>query len=158
MHQVLQSLNATPGVVGSLVSSLDGRVLAHAFPAVFDDVALQEAATAVADGASGLETVTGPVQLLELRYAQTRVVAKPMPRGHLLLLCSATVNVQALVISLSVASKRLEKLIVAPEPEPPAAAIEPPAPEPAPAVESAVPAASAQPQRSKGKRKWFPSV
>ncbi len=157
MQPLLDSLNTVPGVVGSMVCTQDGRLLAHSFPAVFDASSLQQAATVLADGATGLETVTGAINLVDLRYQQARMILKPVTGGHLLLLCAATVNIQALVISLSVASKKIEKLIAEPEP------VDVPVPEPeAPAAaapaEDAPGEATSEPSKSKGKRTWWPSV
>ncbi len=169
MQPLLEGLNQVPGVVGSLVCAQDGRVLAHAFPPVFDASSLQDAATVLADGAAGLETVTGPIDVVDLRYPQARVIVKPMTSGHVLLLCSSAVNVQTLLITLSVAVKKLEKLAVAPaeEPAPIAAApaeaaawaeAAPPAPEDPPSPEAAPEPEPARPSKPKGKTNWWPSV
>lgn len=159
MQPLLDSLNTVPGVVGSMVCTQDGRLLAHSFPAVFDPSSLEQAATVLADGATGLETVTGAINLVDLRYAQARMILKPMTGGHLLLLCAATVNVQALVISLSVASKKIEKLMAEPQPvealAPAVEALEVEVSEPAEAAPSDP---TSEPSKSKGKRNWWPSV
>ena len=155
MQPLLESLSTMPGVVGSLVCAQDGRLLAHAFPAVFDEAALREAATVLADGATGLETVTGPISIVDLRYAQARMIVRPMTGGHLLLLCAPSVNVPALVISLTVATKKIEKLMA----EPPAEVEEDVVlDDPSPAVEAPpAEAPSAEPGKPKGKT-WWPSV
>lgn len=159
MQPLLDSLNTVPGVVGSMVCSQDGRLLAHSFPAVFDESSLQQAATVLTDGATGLETVTGAINLVDLRYAQARMILKPMTGGHLLLLCAATVNVQALVISLSVASKKIEKIMAEPPPvEALASDAGAPAVEAPPPAEDAPSEPTSEPSKSKGKRNWWPSV
>jgi predicted regulator of Ras-like GTPase activity (Roadblock/LC7/MglB family) len=111
MQTVLAQLNTVPGVVGSLLCGADGALLAEAFPPVFDRAVLAEVSKTVADTATGLATVTGPVNLVDLRYPSARIVVKPMAGAHLLFLCSAAANVQTLAISVSVAAPRLEKLV-----------------------------------------------
>ena len=151
METLLAKLNAVPGVVGSMICDPEGRVLGQSFPPAFDVARLGEAAAVLADGAVGLESVTGPIGLVDLRYGNARIVARPMPEGLLLLLCSRAVNLQLLLIEASVAGKRLEKLVAAPEER---AA---PAPEPAAAADPAVDA-PADPGKPKKKKSWWPSV
>ncbi len=161
MEPLLDSLNAVPGVVGSFVCSPDGRILAHAFPDTFDESSLQESASVLADGALGLATVTGPVGLVDLRYGDARIVVKPMAGALLMLLCTKAVNLQMLVISVSVASKKIEKLVIAPrededEGDVPAAAE--PASEPA-AQAAAEPEPEPKAEKPKPKKRgWWPSV
>jgi predicted regulator of Ras-like GTPase activity (Roadblock/LC7/MglB family) len=126
MESVLKQLNTVPGVVGSMVCDVEGGVVSRTFPALFDDQVLTSAARILVDGAAGLETVTGKVGMIDLRYADARIVVRPMTGGHLLLLCAAQLNVQLLNISASVAVPKLERLVAArPPPGPPAAASKP---------------------------------
>jgi predicted regulator of Ras-like GTPase activity (Roadblock/LC7/MglB family) len=123
MESVLKQLNAVPGVVGSMVCDLEGAVVSKTFPALFDDEVLTSAARILVDGAAGLETVTGKVGMIDLRYADARIVVRPIAGAHLVLLCAAQANLQLLNISTSVALPKLEKLVAArPPPAPPAAA------------------------------------
>jgi predicted regulator of Ras-like GTPase activity (Roadblock/LC7/MglB family) len=111
MQTLLEELNAIPGVVGSLVCGAGGEVLAQAFPPLFDREALAGAAKVVAESTAGLDTVTGAVQLLDLRYASARLVVRPVTGGNLLFLCSPSMNLQPLAISVSVAVPKLEALV-----------------------------------------------
>lgn len=133
MQALLATLNEVPGVVGSMVCDMEGRVLVQSFPALFEAATIQEAATVLADASMGLETITGPLGLLDLRYADSRVILKPAASKLLALLCTKSVNLQMLVISVEVACKKLEKMAMA---SPPAGA-----PSPAP-VAPAAPAAA----------------
>ncbi len=179
MQTVLGTLNSMPGVMGSMVCDSEGRVRAHSFPAPFEPTALQEMATVLTDGAVGLETVTGRIDLVDLRYGESRVFVKPMTGGLVVLLCGRAVNVPLLGISISVATRKLEKLLAPPEvdaapapvAEPVEIATEPaemvgePArnaagtsefdaePSSGPAVED-----EAGKKRKKPKKTWFPSV
>jgi predicted regulator of Ras-like GTPase activity (Roadblock/LC7/MglB family) len=159
MQAVLGGLNAVPGVAGSMVCDVEGRVQAQAFPESFDPGALQQAASVLADGSVGLETVTGPIGVIDLRYGEARVIAKPTTGGMLLLLCTKALNLQMLMMSVSVASRKLEKLAA----EAPAVAALASAPEAegaapqtgAPQGNPDEPAGSAKPKK---KAKWWPSV
>lgn len=110
MQTVLKQLNEVPGVVGSLLCDQDGRVLAQEFPALFDATLLEEAAVALADSAVGLETMTGPLGLLDFRYADARLVVKPIEGFRLLMLCAKNINLQLLLISASVASSKVARM------------------------------------------------
>lgn len=149
---MLESLNSVPGVLGGMVCAPEGRVLARTFPTAFGDDTLQEAATVLADGCVGLETVTGPVAHIDLRYPEARVVVKPLQGGLLLMVCSKGVNLQLLLISIAATSKKIEKVLEEAVRAAAAAAAEPAAGEPEEA-------AGQQPQgKAKGKNKWWPSV
>lgn len=166
MQALLATLNSMPGVMGSMVCDAEGRLRAHAFPEAFAAATLQEVATVVADGALGLETVTGRIDLVDLRYGETRLVVKPLEGGLVVLLCGRSANVPLLGISISVATKKLEKLLHPPE----ARAAPAPAPRPAPPAVQEPPAAPRQEaeaapeepadgkKRKKPKTSWFPSV
>jgi len=113
MQMLLSQLNAVPGVIGSMVCGADGLLLAHAFPPVFDGSALAETARYAAESTAGLETVTGPVRMLELRHANARIVVRPVLGANLLFLCSPSMNIHPLAISVSVAASKVEKLVAA---------------------------------------------
>ena len=123
MKDVLNQLNAVPGVAGCMVSDAEGALLANAFPPLFDEGSLANAARVLADAAAGLETVTGKVKTIDLRFADARIVLRPMAASHLVLLCAAQTNLQLVNISTAVAIPKLEKLAAAlPQPAPPAPA------------------------------------
>jgi predicted regulator of Ras-like GTPase activity (Roadblock/LC7/MglB family) len=111
MHSVLTQLNAVPGVMGSLICGSDGKLLAQVFPPAVDPSTLLDAARFVAEGAAGMETVTGPVHMMDVRYGNARLLTRTIGGAHLLFLCSPAMNVQPLSISLAVAAPKLEKLL-----------------------------------------------
>ncbi len=111
MQALLSQLNSVPGVVGSMVCDTEGQVYAHAFPPLFDGRMLTSAAAVLAHGVAGLETVTGKVGMVDLRYGNSRVVVRPMSGAHLLVLCTHQTNLQLLNISASVAVPKLEKMV-----------------------------------------------
>lgn len=119
MQTVLNSLITVPGVVGGLVCDREGELLSKTFPPLFDEAILQNAARVLVDGTAGLETVTGKVGMVDLRYGDARIVVRPMAGAHLVLLCAAQTNLQLLNISTSVAVPKLERLVAArPPPQP----------------------------------------
>lgn len=114
MEQVLQQINTLPGVVGSFVALADGRVAAAVFPPLFDQPIIEEAAGSLAAIRERLQ-LGESLDLLDLRYANGRILVKPLAGGLLLLLCAKEVNLQVLAISLNVGMKKLEKLLLAGE-------------------------------------------
>ncbi|NVN99989.1 MAG: hypothetical protein HXX17_11745 [Geobacteraceae bacterium] len=117
MQSVLTQINSVPGVVGSMVCNDEGRLAAQLFPPLFDTTMLQDAATYLADSTIGLQDSTGGMGLMDLRFADARIVVRPMAHSLLLLLCTRAVNMQLLSISLNVAVKKLERLVATLPPE-----------------------------------------
>ncbi|ABB31072.1 hypothetical protein GeomeDRAFT_1594 [Geobacter metallireducens RCH3] len=113
MDEVLQQLNAVPGVIGSLVCGRDGDPIACAFPPLFDSAIIEGVTAAVTDSARGVFDATGPAELLDFRYGDGRVIIKPLQDAFVLLLCTKKVNLGVLAISLNVAKIKLESHLVA---------------------------------------------
>ena len=118
MMGVLQQINAVPGVMGSFICDDEGHLTERAFPPLYDASLLEEAASALADGALALEGPTGGADLIDFRYLEGRIVVKAMATSYLFLLCAKDVNLQLLSMSLNVAARRLEKLIAAQKAQP----------------------------------------
>ncbi|OGR28887.1 MAG: hypothetical protein A2X83_11450 [Desulfuromonadales bacterium GWD2_54_10] len=122
MQDILQHINSVEGVIGSAVFSEKGEVLVHAFPALIDAAALKKAANLTLECAHGLQ-IAQTMDLLDLRYAEGRILIKAFPGALLCLLCSKTINIQVLSITLNLASKKLESQLpkesTAPEPAAP---------------------------------------
>ena len=121
MQKVLEQLNTVPEVIGSMVCTESGELLAHIFPAIFDNTIVQKACTAISGGSLWSGPLQGSSGLLDLRYADGRIIGRTLRGGVLFVLCTKAMNLQLLNISLNVAKNRLEDLMpvaVAP-PEPP---------------------------------------
>jgi predicted regulator of Ras-like GTPase activity (Roadblock/LC7/MglB family) len=119
MENVLGQLITVPGVVGGMIYGQDGTILSKAFPPLFDDALLSNAARVLVDGTSGLETVTGKVGMVDMRFGDARIVVRCMSGAQLVLLCAAQTNLQLLNISTSVAVPKIERLVAAlPPPDP----------------------------------------
>lgn len=142
MDSVLHEFKTVPGVVGALVCSRDGRLLAHSFPPTFHEAALAHAARRLADGAVGVGAMSGGARLLDLQFARARIVARLLDGAALLLLCAPNTNMHLLEILAAVAAPKLEVLVAGggPAPAPPAALQA--NPDPTPATFLAPPAAA----------------
>src|SRR5512133_86300 len=110
MQSLLEQLNTVPGVIGTMVCS-GGNVIAQAFPSLFGPPMLTRAARSLADGTPALETVTGTIGLIDLKYGDARVVVKPVSGAQLVFLCSASMNLQPLAMSTSITAPKIEKLL-----------------------------------------------
>ena len=107
MQDVLHNINSVGGVMGCAVFSQRGDVLAHAFPALIDADSLKKAAALTLECAHGLQ-ISECLDILDMRYADGRVVVKKFPGAMLFLLCAKNINLQVLAITLNLASKKLE--------------------------------------------------
>ena len=112
MHSVLKKIQMQPGIIGGLVADANGALLAHIFPPLFDVSAMQTVCAEVNNGLLGMQDATGGVKLLDLRFDHGRVIVKQMPTFILLLLCEHQVNFQLLLITINIAVKNLEPLVV----------------------------------------------
>lgn len=112
MQEILHNINSVEGVMGCAVFSQRGDVLAHAFPALIDAVSLKKAAALTLECAHGLQ-ISECLEILDMRYADGRVVVKKFPGAMLFLLCAKNINLQVLAITLNLASKKLEAKIPA---------------------------------------------
>ncbi|MGD0585348.1 MAG: roadblock/LC7 domain-containing protein [Oryzomonas sp.] len=117
MQDILQHINSVEGVIGSAVFSDKGEVFAHAFPSLIDAAAIKKAAALTLECTHGLQ-IEQTLDMLDLRYAEGRILVKPFPGAMLCLLCAKNINLQVLFITLNLAVKRLESLL--PKPEEPA--------------------------------------
>lgn len=123
MEEVLQHLNAVQGVIGSFVCDDSGELLAYSFPPLFDVSIIRRAAAQVVAQQGGLRTAAGTAELADLRYADGRILVKPLQEAFLLLLCTKSVNLQVLNISLNVAKGKIEALLPSTQPAAAAAAV-----------------------------------
>jgi predicted regulator of Ras-like GTPase activity (Roadblock/LC7/MglB family) len=111
METVLKQINSVPGIIGSMVCKDGGSLLATAFPPLFEEETLRSALSILEDREAGFGGVAGDVGLLVFGYSDGRIVIKTLQEGYLFLLCTKSINLQLLNISLEVAAKKLEKLL-----------------------------------------------
>ena len=113
MENILKQINGVPEIVGSMVCDASGQVLCHAFPPLFDSSILQKAAAFLAGSSLALQNEAGTNGMLDLRYSDGRIIARELRGGLLMVLCTKTVNLAMLNISLNVAKSKLEELLPA---------------------------------------------
>ncbi len=111
MEEVLKQIKTVPGTLGCLVYNDQGRLVAHVFPSIFDMKLLSAAVATVSEKLTGLGDYTGGVKMADFRFQNGRIVVKPVDGGCLVILCEGTVNLQALIISLNVAIKQVERIL-----------------------------------------------
>jgi predicted regulator of Ras-like GTPase activity (Roadblock/LC7/MglB family) len=108
MKDILQQVNnSVDGVIGSAVFSQTGNVLVQAFPALVDAATLKKAASLTLECSHGLQ-ISQTLDLLDLRYSDGRILVKPFPGAMLFLLCTNSINLNVLSITLNLAVKKLE--------------------------------------------------
>jgi predicted regulator of Ras-like GTPase activity (Roadblock/LC7/MglB family) len=110
MQDILRHINSVEGVMGSAVFNVQGDVLSHAFPPLIDADALKKAAELTLECIHGLQ-IAQTLEVLDLRYAEGRIIIKNFPGAMLYLLCAKNINLQVLIITLNLAVKKLESLV-----------------------------------------------
>ena len=112
MQDILRHINSIEGVIGSAVFSEKGTVLSHAFPPLIDASAIKRSAELTMECIHGLQ-ISQALEVLDLRYADGRIIIKAFPGAMLCLMCAKNINLQVLFITLNLAVKKLESLIPA---------------------------------------------
>lgn len=110
MQDILRHINNVEGVIGSAVFNEKGAVLSHAFPPLIDAEALKRASELTLECVHGLQ-IAQTLELLDLRYAEGRIIIKTFSGAMLILLCAKNINLQVLNITLNLAVKKLESLL-----------------------------------------------
>jgi predicted regulator of Ras-like GTPase activity (Roadblock/LC7/MglB family) len=112
MQDILRYINSVEGVIGSAVFNENGVVVAQAFPPLVDAYALKSFAGLVRECVHSLQ-VARSLDIIDLRYADGRIIIKTFPGALLCLLCAKNINLQVLTITLNLAVKKLEPLLTA---------------------------------------------
>jgi predicted regulator of Ras-like GTPase activity (Roadblock/LC7/MglB family) len=95
-----------------MVCNSQGQIVAtHSLFQSVEKEIMQEAATFLADSLVGLETVTGPMGVLDLRCEKSRIIVKPIDHAFLVFLCSKTINQHLLLLSCSAISRKIAESI-----------------------------------------------
>ena len=111
MQDILRYINSVDGVIGSAVFNGQGLVVDQAFPPIIDTDSLKSFAGLVLECSHGLQ-IDQSLDILDLRYADGRIIIKSFPGALLCLLCAKNINLQVLTITLNLAAKRLEPLLL----------------------------------------------
>jgi predicted regulator of Ras-like GTPase activity (Roadblock/LC7/MglB family) len=110
MQDILRYINSVDGVIGSAVFNETGAVVDHAFPPLIDAASLKTAAGLTLECTHGLQ-IDRTLDILDLRYADGRIIIKTFPGAMLFLLCAKNSNLQVLTITINMAVKKLEGLL-----------------------------------------------
>ncbi len=153
LSDYLREVNSAPGVGGSLLFSGDGEVLAAAMPEGYSEASQATMAYNTARSIAALEASRRRVQELDLTFRERRLIIKNLRPGHLALLCTRTVNLPLLNLSITPTVKKItaelkgKAAAAAPKPAPAPAAPKAAAPvvETEPAVIETEPAVVAPP-------------
>jgi predicted regulator of Ras-like GTPase activity (Roadblock/LC7/MglB family) len=110
MQDILRYINSVEGVIGCAVFNENGDVIDQAFPPLIDAYSLNAVAGLVLECTHGLQIVRS-LDIIDLRYAEGRIIIKAFPGALLCLLCARSINLQVLTITLNLAVKKLESLL-----------------------------------------------
>lgn len=110
MKGVLEQLNTVQEVIGSMVCTDRCKPLAFLFPPLFDERIIRSTCETLCDARTwdGSHSREG---VMDLRYADGRIIVRKLERGFVLVLCTRSVNLPLLNISLNVACRRLNELM-----------------------------------------------
>ena len=114
MQDILRYINSVDGVIGCAVFNENGVVVDQAFPPLIDAYSLNAVAGLVLECTHGLQ-IARSLDIIDLRYAEGRIIIKAFPGALLCLLCARSINLQVLTITLNLAVKKLESLLTAAE-------------------------------------------
>jgi len=134
LSDYLREVNSAPGVGGSLLFSGEGHVLSAAMPEGYSEASQATLAYNTARSIAALEASRRRVQELDLTFRDRRLIIKNLRPGHLALLCTRTVNLPLLNLSITPTVKKITAELKAKA----AAAAPKPAPAPAKAAAPAV--------------------
>ena len=149
MELVLQHIGMVPGVIGCFMCNEDGQPMARSIPATFDQPTLKRTTEILTEIAAGIQKQPAGAKLVDLSYDIGRIIVKQIPEGFLAVLCTPSINVQLLAISLNVAQNRIHNLIHNTQPQP---AIQSPVPQTlAPSVQQIVTPVAESRLRTDGK-------
>ncbi len=110
MQTLLQQITAIDGVIGCSLYDEQGKILAAACPLVLDEAQLGTAAGMMVDCLHALQ-VSQTLAGMELRFAEGRMLIRPLKGAFINVLCSKTVNLSMVNITLNLALRKLEQLL-----------------------------------------------
>lgn len=113
MQTLLQQITAIDGVIGCSLYDEQGKILAAACPLVLDESQLGIAAGAMLDCLHALQ-VSQILSGMELRFSEGRMLIRPLKGAYINVLCSKTVNLSMVNITLNLALRKLEQMLPLP--------------------------------------------
>jgi len=102
MEQGLQEINSIQGVQGSLVCDNQGTIFASGPPEGMEEQHLEKICRHCLDALTAVEIVQGPVEELDLKFQEYRLLVRDYQTYLLLILCRPQVNPSLVRLSVNV--------------------------------------------------------
>lgn len=122
MQTILQQITAIDGVIGTSLYNEQGKILAAACPLILDEKQLGTAAGTVLDCLHALQ-IPQTLVTMDLRFAEGRLMVRPLTDAYISVLCSKNVNMSMVNITLNLALRKLEQMLPKPGAAPAAAPV-----------------------------------
>lgn len=122
MQTILQQITAIDGVIGTSLYNEQGKILAAACPLILDEKQLGTAAGTVLDCLHALQ-IPQTLVTMDLRFAEGRLIVRPLTGAYISVLCSKNVNMSMVNITLNLALRKLEQMLPKPGATPAAAPV-----------------------------------
>ncbi|MGE0919855.1 hypothetical protein [Trichlorobacter lovleyi] len=122
MQTILQQITAIDGVIGTSLYNEQGKILAAACPLILDEKQLGTAAGTVLDCLHALQ-IPQTLVTMDLRFAEGRLMVRPLTGAYISVLCSKNVNMSMVNITLNLALRKLEQMLPKPGATPAAAPV-----------------------------------
>ena len=113
MQTILQQITAIDGVIGTSLYNEQGKILAAACPLILDDKQLGTAAGTILDCLHALQ-IPQTLVAMDLRFAEGRLMVRPLTGAYISVLCSKNVNMSMVNITLNLALRKLEQMLPKP--------------------------------------------
>jgi predicted regulator of Ras-like GTPase activity (Roadblock/LC7/MglB family) len=114
MENILKSINSVSGITGSFICNSEGRVLASAMPALFNEAILSSLGRTITQTMTGLAIARRrKVGDIDLVYDQGRFIIMDLGEGSLCILCVRNINVPLLSLTANLAAKKLATMVKA---------------------------------------------
>lgn len=110
MQTILQQITAIDGVIGTSLYNEQGKILAAACPLILDEKQLGTAAGTVLDCLHALQ-IPQTLVAMDLRFAEGRLMVRPLTGAYISVLCSKNVNMSMVNITLNLALRKLEQML-----------------------------------------------
>lgn len=122
MQTILQQITAIDGVIATSLYNEQGKILAAACPLILDEKQLGTAAGTVLDCLHALQ-IPQTLVTMDLRFAEGRLMVRPLTGAYISVLCSKNVNMSMVNITLNLALRKLEQMLPKPGATPAAAPV-----------------------------------
>ncbi|MCD6082222.1 hypothetical protein J7J56_04975 [candidate division WOR-3 bacterium] len=112
MIEVLKDLIKLKGVYGAFISDNKGNIIAYDMPPGYEKDAMEEASHTVLRIVEGLDTVGCNVDHILWEYDEYRFISRKVKDGFISVLCSKTISLPLLNLSLNVIVKQINEGLI----------------------------------------------